>query len=99
MKILYVYDVIARRGGMERVIVDKMNSFSKIEDMNVYLLTTNQGCHPIPFELTPEVHYEDLGVQNIHGTDRSRGKLIHHVHEDAFRKGIIRHPAVGFIIV
>ena len=63
MKILYVYDVIARHGGMERVIVDKMNCFSQLEDMNVYLLTTNQGCHPIPFKLDQKVHYEDLGVQ------------------------------------
>lgn len=62
MKILYVYDVIARHGGMERVIVDKMNCFSQLEDMNVYLLTTNQGCHPIPFKLAQKVHYEDLGV-------------------------------------
>ena len=46
MKILYAYDAIARHGGMERVIVDKMNSFSQIEGVDVYLLTTNQAAIP-----------------------------------------------------
>ena len=72
MRILYVYDVIARFGGMERVIVDKMNCFSKMGNMEVYLITTNQGQHPIPFELDSKVHYEDLKVQT-HLQYRYRG--------------------------
>ena len=62
MRILYVYDVIARFGGMERVIVEKMNCFSRMRNMEVYLITTNQGQHPIPFKLDSKVHYEDLKV-------------------------------------
>lgn len=72
MRILYVYDVIARFGGMERVIVDKMNCFSNMKNMEVYLLTSNQGQHPIPFELDSKVHYEDLKVQT-HLQYRYRG--------------------------
>ena len=72
MRILYVYDVIARFGGMERVIVDKMNCFSKMGNMEVYLITTNQGQHPVPFELDSKVHYEDLKVQT-HLQYRYRG--------------------------
>ena len=95
MKILYAYDAIARHGGMERVIVDKMNSFSQIEGVDVYLLTTNQGSHPIPFELAPEVHYEDLGVQT-HLQYRYRG--LHRLWEGYRRNRLLKKRMAEKII-
>ena len=37
MKIVYVYDSIARIGGMERILTDKMNYLAEIYGHKVYL--------------------------------------------------------------
>jgi len=62
MKVLYVYYAVAIFGGIERVLVDKMNLLANMGH-DVFLLTSNQGNHPIPFNLAQEVHHEDLNVQ------------------------------------
>lgn len=62
MKLLYAYFEVAIYGGIERVLVDKLSLLSKM-GYDVYLLTANQGCHPIPYKLAKEVHYEDMNVQ------------------------------------
>lgn len=62
MKILYVYYAVAIFGGIERVLVDKMNLLANMGH-DVFLLTANQGNHPIPFNLAQEIHYEDMNVQ------------------------------------
>lgn len=49
-------------GGIERILVDKMNLLVGVYGMDVYLLTTDQGTHPIPYELSAGVHYEDLNI-------------------------------------
>ena len=46
MKIVYVYDSIARIGGMERILTDKMNYLAEIYGHEVYLITSSQGNHP-----------------------------------------------------
>jgi hypothetical protein len=45
MKIVYVYDSIARIGGMERILTDKMNYLVEIYGHEVYLITSSQGNH------------------------------------------------------
>ena len=72
MRLLYVYDALALWGGLERIFVDKMNYFVGEYGYEVYLLTTNQGAHPIPFALDERVHYEDLRIQT-HLQYRYRG--------------------------
>ena len=62
MKILYTFRSIAVMGGIERILVDKMNLLVGVYGMDVYLLTTDQGTHPIPYELSAGVHYEDLNI-------------------------------------
>ena len=47
MKIVYVYDSIARIGGMERILTDKMNYLAEIYGHKVYLITSSQGNHPL----------------------------------------------------
>lgn len=64
MTILFVYDTLAIWGGIERVFTEKMNYFARVFGYDVYMLTTNQGDHPIPFPLDEHVHYEDLHVQS-----------------------------------
>lgn len=62
MRILYIFRSLAVWGGIERVLVDKMN-FLAGHGYEVYLLTTCQGNHSIPFDLKNRVHVEDLGIQ------------------------------------
>lgn len=62
MKILYNFRAIAVWGGIERILVDKMNLLVEKYGMDVYLLTTDQGNNPIPYELSENVHHEDLNI-------------------------------------
>lgn len=62
MKILYIFRSLAVWGGIERILVDKMNYMAECYDMVVYLLTSDQGSHPIPYHLSYSVHHEDLGI-------------------------------------
>lgn len=63
MKILYVFRSIAVWGGIERVLVEKMNYLVSMYSYDVYMLTSDQGCHPIPYHLDERVHFEDLGIR------------------------------------
>lgn len=61
MKILYIFRSLAVCGGIERILVDKMNYLAEHDD--IYLLTNEQGSHPIPYHLSDDVHHEDLDVR------------------------------------
>ena len=63
MRILYIFRSLAVWGGIERILVDKMNYMAECYDMDVYLLTSDQGSHPIPYHLSDSVHHEDLGIR------------------------------------
>lgn len=65
MRVLYVFRSLAHWGGIERILVDKMNYLSSVYGYDVYMLTTDQGCHPVPYQLNPKVHLEDLAI-NFH---------------------------------
>lgn len=63
MKILYIFRSLAVWGGIERILVDKMNFMAEGYGMEVYLLTSDQGTHPVPYHLSDAVHYEDLDIR------------------------------------
>lgn len=63
MKIVYVTDAFAVWGGVEKVLADKMNVLAGQYGWEVTLLTTNQGDHPLTYELYPNVRHVDLGVR------------------------------------
>lgn len=63
MKVLYIFRSLAVWGGIERVFVDKMNNLTSIYGVEVYMLTTCQGDHRVPYHLESTVHLEDLGIQ------------------------------------
>ena len=65
MKILYIFRSLAVWGGIERILVDKMNWLASKGGIEVYMLTTDQGDHPIPYQVCNKVHIEDLGI-NFH---------------------------------
>ncbi len=62
MKIMYVNDALIIWGGLERILVDKMNSLAEVPDFEVFIITSDQGSHPVPFSLSPKVHLLDLGI-------------------------------------
>ena len=63
MRILYVFRSLAVWGGIERVLVEKMNYLSSVYGYEVYMITSDQGNHPIPYHLEDKVHIEDLNIR------------------------------------
>lgn len=63
MRILYVFRSLAFWGGIERVLVEKMNYLSSVYGYDVYMITSDQGIHPIPYHLKDPVHIEDLNIR------------------------------------
>ena len=62
MRIVYIFRAIAVWGGIERVLVEKMNHLITMYGDEVYMLTTDQGDHPVPYQMTDGVHHKDLGI-------------------------------------
>lgn len=62
MKILYLFRSLAVYGGIERVLIEKMNILSSIAGMEVYMITTDQGDKLIPYCVNDNVHLEDLHI-------------------------------------
>lgn len=65
MKLMFVYESMARWGGIERVWTDKINWFVNT-GYDVKLITTIQGEHPIPYEIDSKVEIKDLQIQFHH---------------------------------
>ncbi|QVJ80691.1 Glycosyltransferase involved in cell wall bisynthesis [Prevotella sp. khp1] len=62
MKILYLFRSLAVFGGIERILVDKMNYLSSVYGYSVWMITTDQSNHAIPYHLDEDVKVEDLGI-------------------------------------
>ena len=63
MRIAYVTDALAIWGGLERILVEKANALTELYGYKVYLLTTNQGSHPLPYPLHPQNVHLDLDIR------------------------------------
>lgn len=75
MRVLYVFRSLAYWGGIERILVDKMNNLVSMYGYGVFMLTTDQGCHSVPYQLDQRVHLKDLGIRihqqyHYHGLKR-----------------------------
>lgn len=62
IKIVYFYESFIHRGGTERILIEKMNWLSDY-GFEVIVLTSEQGCHSFPFELSAKVKHIDLNVR------------------------------------
>ena len=71
MRIVYLYSSIAIMGGVERVLVDKMNYLVR-HGYEVYMITSDQGLHPIPYKLDHRIHFCDLQIR-FHSQYQYRG--------------------------
>lgn len=63
MRILYIFRSLAVWGGIERVLIEKMNYLSSEYGYDVYMITSDQGNHSIPYHLEDKVHFEDLNIR------------------------------------
>lgn len=62
MRILFVTDALAVWGGIERMLSDKMNFLVHEYGYEIYIVTADQGKHPIPFPLDERIHVNDLNI-------------------------------------
>ena len=88
MRILYVCDALAIYGGIERVLIEKVNWLVGHTDCKVSLLTVNQGTRSICFPLHPDVSSDDLNIpfhQQYHVPFWRRPFITQHLHS-VFRK-------------
>lgn len=79
-RLLYISDALAITGGLERVLTDKVNWLSKQKGYEVFVITVNQGSHPLAYPLSNNVSCQDLDIQ-FHTQYQYSG----------FRKFIIAH--------
>ncbi len=61
-RLVYIVDSLAIFGGIERVVIDKINWLAKEPEYEVTLLTVNQGKHPVVFQLDSRVIRFDLNI-------------------------------------
>lgn len=72
MRIIYLYPSIAVWGGIERILVDKMNFLVSQYSYDIYMVTSDQGEHPIPYHLDGRVHFINLDIR-FHTRYRFKG--------------------------
>jgi glycosyltransferase involved in cell wall biosynthesis len=63
MKILYINSALAIWGGIERVLIDKMNYLANQKGYNIYMITTDQGEHIVPYFMDSRIIYSDLNIR------------------------------------
>lgn len=66
MRVLYITDALAVWGGIERVLCDKTNYLVREYDYDVYILTTDQGTHLIPYSLDKRINLKDIDIRYHH---------------------------------
>lgn len=62
MKLVYVHDALARIGGVEKILADKMNYLAS-HGYEVYFITAAQGNHPYSFPLSKDIKHIDINVR------------------------------------
>ncbi len=77
MRIVYIIKYIAQLGGLDRVMSYKMNYLAQ-HGHEVYLITYEQGSHPISFPLDDRIEHTDVDVRFF---TRHGGGLIKRVRQ------------------
>lgn len=94
MRILYITDALAVWGGIERVLSDKINYLVSKYNYKVFVITADQGCHPIPFPLHKSIKVIDLDIRfhqqyQYHGLKRLKEHLrLERLFKDRLRLAI-----------
>ena len=62
MKIVYLFRSMAIVGGVEKILIEKMNYLSALPGYEITLITYEQGSHPMAFPLSSAVKHLDLNI-------------------------------------
>lgn len=62
MKIVYLFRSMAIVGGVEKILIEKMNYLSTLPGYEITLITYEQGSHPMAFPLSSDVKHIDLDI-------------------------------------
>ena len=97
MRLLYVTDALAIRGGLERVLTDKTNWLSEEAGYEIHILTANQGNHPIAYPLASHIIHKDIDIQFYYQYQYSGVKrlLVNRLLRKMFRNRL-RNELVSF---
>lgn len=63
MRIVYVYPYLVHWGGVERILIEKMNLLSESGTDEIFVVTYDQSGQPTPYYLDSKVHIVDLDVR------------------------------------
>lgn len=61
--ILFVHNALALWGGIERIWIDRMNFLADECGYKVYIATTDQGTHRIPYAMSPKIQHVDFNIR------------------------------------
>ena len=62
MRLLYIVNAVAVHGGLERILIDKVNWLAEKSGHKIHVVTFDQGNHPLVFPLHPNVDFRDINV-------------------------------------
>jgi len=62
MRLLYIVSAVAVHAGLERILIDKVNWLAEKSDNEIYVVTFDQGNHPLVFPLHPNIDIRDINV-------------------------------------
>ncbi|MDL2213550.1 glycosyltransferase family 4 protein [Bacteroides sp. OttesenSCG-928-D19] len=87
MKIVYLFQSMAKKAGMERILTGKMNYLAE-KGHDIYLITCEQGTHPTPFPLSPKVKHIDLDVRffTLYRYNKIKQLFLQYFMEKEYRK-------------
>lgn len=63
MKIVYIFNTLALKGGIERIFCDKMNRLVRDHGHDVSFVTFQQGNHPMSYQLDERIKVTDLDTR------------------------------------
>ena len=90
MRIMYVNTAMAVWGGIERVLVDKMNYLSEKPEYNVYLLTYEQPDQALSFQINKRITYSPINAPLfVDNRTHKTGKLLLHMKNSSKRSDFL----------
>ena len=87
MRILYLIKAFAEKGGVERVICDKMNYLAN-HGYEIIFITYTQGSHPLAYILNSSIRYYDLNTRFF---ELGKYNLVRRITEHIKLRSIFKH--------
>lgn len=99
MKIVFNTDQIFLHGGIEKVMATKANYFAHIPNVQVYIVTTEQGKRPPCYPLDKKVHLIDLEVNYNRSKSYSSKENLLKAYVHIRRQKILFHKLKPDVII